>query len=182
MILTNDEDLAKKVNSAVFPGMQGGPLMHIIAAKAVAFGEALPPEFSAYARAVVDNAEALGEVLELGFDLVSGGTDNAFAPGRSAAKEAHRQPGRERIEPRPHDDQQERRAVRSREADRDLGDSLGSPAGTTRGFGVAEFHTMNVGRRGARRPGRERRGGYAAVEARVKAEAIALCRRFPIYA
>ena len=76
LILTNDEELAKKINSAVFPGMQGGPLMHVIAAKAVAFGEALQPEFSAYARAVVENAKAMGEVLaSSGFDLVSGGTD-----------------------------------------------------------------------------------------------------------
>src|SRR5215470_1069341 len=75
-ILSNDEGLAKKLNAAVFPGMQGGPLMHVIAAKAVAFGEALRPEFKAYARAVVENAKALGEVLSTsGFDLVSGGTD-----------------------------------------------------------------------------------------------------------
>src|SRR5712675_276268 len=76
MVLTNDEALAKKINSAVFPGMQGGPLMHIVAAKAVAFGEALQPEFRAYARAVVENAKAMGEVLSAaGYDLVAGGTD-----------------------------------------------------------------------------------------------------------
>jgi len=76
MILTNDEAIAKKVNSAVFPGMQGGPLMHIVAAKAVAFGEALQPEFRAYARAVVDSAKAMGQVLSsAGYDLVAGGTD-----------------------------------------------------------------------------------------------------------
>src|SRR5947207_5471984 len=76
MILSNDEALAKKINSAVFPGMQGGPLMHIIAAKAVAFSEALQPEFRAYARAVVENAKAMGEVLSAsGYDLVAGGTD-----------------------------------------------------------------------------------------------------------
>src|SRR5690606_9077692 len=76
MILTNDPEIAKKVNSAIFPGLQGGPLMHIIAAKAVAFGEALRPEFKAYAKAVVENAAALGDVLKAsGYDLVSGGTD-----------------------------------------------------------------------------------------------------------
>src|SRR5262249_2408072 len=76
MILSNDEELGKKVNSAVFPGLQGGPLMHIIAAKAVALGEALRPEFKAYARSVIDNCRAMGEVLNAaGFDLVSGGTD-----------------------------------------------------------------------------------------------------------
>ena len=76
MVLSNDEEIAKKINSAVFPGLQGGPLMHIIAAKAVAFGEALAPEFKAYARAVVENAKALGEVLNrAGYDLVPGGTD-----------------------------------------------------------------------------------------------------------
>src|SRR5262249_31715580 len=76
MILSNDQQLAKTINSAVFPGMQGGPLMHIIAAKAVAFGEALRPDFRAYARAVVENAKALGEVLSAaGYDLVAGGTD-----------------------------------------------------------------------------------------------------------
>ncbi len=76
MILTNDEDIAKKVNSAIFPGIQGGPLMHVIAGKAVAFGEALRPEFKTYAQAVVANAKAMGEVLNrAGLDLVSGGTD-----------------------------------------------------------------------------------------------------------
>ena len=77
MILTNDEDLSKKMNSAVFPGLQGGPLMHVIAAKAVAFGEALKPEFKTYAENVVNNAKALAACLrETGLDIVSGGTDN----------------------------------------------------------------------------------------------------------
>ncbi len=77
MILTNDEALAKKINSAIFPGIQGGPLMHVIAAKAVAFHEALQPDFKTYAHAVVANAKALAETLKSkGFDLVTGGTDN----------------------------------------------------------------------------------------------------------
>ena len=87
MILTNDEDIAKKINSAIFPGIQGGPLMHVIAAKAVAFGEALQPEFKVYAKNVIDNAKAMGEVLvNAGFALVSGGTDTHLILRRPAAR------------------------------------------------------------------------------------------------
>ena len=91
MILSNDEALAKKINSAVFPGMQGGPLMHIIAAKAVAFGEALAPEFKTYARNVVENAKALGEVLaSAGFDSRLRRHRHASPAGRPAAQETNR--------------------------------------------------------------------------------------------
>ena len=183
MILTDREDLARRINSAVFPGLQGGPLMHVIAAKAVAFGEALRPEFKAYARAVVENAKALGEVLSAsGFDLVSGGTDTHLLlvdlrPKKLTGNRAEKALGRAHITTNkngvPFDP--EKPTVTS-------GIRVGSPAGTTRGFGVAEFRT--IGRLMAEvLDGLAGNGedGNAAVEARVKAEAIDLCRRFPIY-
>ena len=115
MILTNDEDIAKKINSAIFPGLQGGPLMHVIAAKAVAFGEALRPEFKLYARAVVENAKALADTIAAGgYDIVSGGTDNHLMLVDLRPKSAHRQGRRGGARARPHHLQQERRAVRSR--------------------------------------------------------------------
>ena len=182
-ILTNDEALAKKINSAVFPGLQGGPLMHVVAAKAVAFGEALQPEFKAYARAVAENAKALGEVLSTsGFDLVSGGTDTHLLlvdlrPKKLTGNRAEKALGRANITTNkngvPFDP--EKPQVTS-------GIRVGSPAGTTRGFGVAEFQM--IGRLmakvldGLAANGEE---GNAKIEAEVKAEAIALCRRFPIY-
>jgi glycine hydroxymethyltransferase len=183
MILSNDEALAKKINSAVFPGMQGGPLMHIIAAKAVAFHEALQPEFRAYARAVVDNAKALGEVLaSAGYDLVAGGTDTHLLlvdlrPKKLTGNVAEKALGRAHITTNkngvPFDP--EKPTVTS-------GIRIGSPAGTTRGFGVAEFR--QIGRLMAEvLDGLAANGedGNAKVEAKVKAEAIALTERFPIY-
>ena len=184
MILSNEEDLAKKINSAVFPGLQGGPLMHIIAAKAVAFGEALRPEFRAYARAVVENAKALGEVLNAaGYDLVSGGTDTHLLlvdlrPKKLTGNVAEKALGRAHITTNkngvPFDP--EKPTVTS-------GIRLGSPAGTTRGFGIAEFR--QIGRMMAEvLDGLATSGeaGNARLEAKVKAEAIALTERFPIYA
>ena len=184
MILSNDEALAKKINSAVFPGMQGGPLMHIIAAKAVAFGEALAPEFKTYARNVVENAKALGEVLaSAGFDLVSGGTDTHLLlvdlrPKKLTGNVAEKALGRAHITVNkntvPFDP--EKPTVTS-------GIRIGSPAGTTRGFGIAEF--QHIGRLMAEvLDGLAANGeaGNAKVEAKVKAEAIALTQRFPIYA
>jgi len=184
LILADDEELGRRINSAVFPGMQGGPLMHIIAAKAVAFGEALAPEFRAYARAVVDNAKALGEALSsAGYDLVSGGTDTHLLlvdlrrkglTGNVAEKalgRAHITVNKNTV---PFDTAKP--TVTS-------GIRLGSPAGTTRGFGIAEFRL--IGRLvaevldGLAANGEE---GNAEVEAKVRAEAIALTRRFPIYA
>jgi glycine hydroxymethyltransferase len=183
MILTDREDLAKKINSAVFPGMQGGPLMHVIAAKAVALGEALRPEFKAYARAVVENAKALGEVLSAsGFDLVSGGTDTHLLlvdlrPKKLTGNRAEKALGRAHITTNkngvPFDP--EKPTVTS-------GIRVGSPAGTTRGFGVAEFRS--IGRLMAEvLDGLAANGedGNAAVEAKAKAEAVGLCHRFPIY-
>ena len=183
MILTNDEDLAKKFNSAIFPGIQGGPLMHVIAAKAVAFGEALRPDFKIYIKSVVDNAKALGETLvSNGFALVSGGTDSHLMlvdlrPKKLTGNKAEKALGRAHITCNkngiPFDP--EKPMVTS-------GIRLGSPAGTTRGFGVAEF--QEVGRLiaevldGLAKNGE---GGNATVEAAVRAKAMALCAKFPIY-
>jgi glycine hydroxymethyltransferase len=142
-ILTNDEELAKKLNSAVFPGMQGGPLMHVIAAKAVAFGEALHPSFKLYARNVVENAKALAETLKArGLDIVSGGTDTHLMlvdlrKKRLTGKVAEAALGRAHITCNkngiPFDP--EKPTVTS-------GVRLGTPAGTTRGFGIAEFRLV----------------------------------------
>jgi glycine hydroxymethyltransferase len=183
LILTNDEAIAKKVNSAVFPGLQGGPLMHAVAAKAVAFHEALQPSFKAYARGVVENCKAVGEVLaSSGFDLVAGGSDTHLLlvdlrPKKLTGNRAEKALSRANITTNkkgvPFDP--EKPAVTS-------GIRIGSPAGTTRGFGVAEFRA--IGRMiadvldGLAANGED---GNARVEAKVKAEAIALCERFPIY-
>ncbi len=183
LILTNDEEMAKKINSAVFPGIQGGPLMHIIAAKAVAFGEALRPDFKVYARAVVENAKVLAETIKAsGFDIVTGGTDNHLMlvdlrPKKLTGAKSERALGRAHITCNkngvPLDP--EKPWVTS-------GVRLGTPAGTTRGFGAAEFR--DVGRMVsevltaiAQTPD----GTAPLVEERIKQEAIALCRRFPIY-
>jgi glycine hydroxymethyltransferase len=184
LILSNDEALAKKINSAVFPGLQGGPLMNIIAAKAVALGEALQPEFKTYARAVVDNAKVLAETIKAGgYDIVAGGTDNHLLlvdlrPKSLTGKASEIALGRAHITCNkngvPFDPQKP--FVTS-------GVRLGTPAGTTRGFGTPEFH--EVGKLivdvldGLARNGD---AGDAQVEHRVREAAIALCNRFPIYA
>jgi glycine hydroxymethyltransferase len=183
MVVSNDEDIGKKINSAVFPGLQGGPLMHVIAAKAVAFREALAPDFKLYAQRVIDNAKALGETLvKGGVDLVSGGTDTHLMlvdlrPKKLTGKAAEIALGRANITCNkngvPFDP--EKPMITS-------GIRLGSPAGTTRGFGVAEF--QSVGNMitevldGLAANGDE---GNGEVEARVKKRAIELCERFPIY-
>ncbi len=183
LILTNDEELAKKINSAIFPGLQGGPLMHVIAAKAVAFGEALRPEFKLYARAVVDNAKALAETIaSAGYAIVAGGTDNHLMlvdlrPKKLTGRAAEAALGRAHITCNkngvPFDP--EKPMVTS-------GIRLGTPACTTRGFGTAEFR--RVGELivevldGLARAGEE---GNGVVEADVKARAQELTRRFPIY-
>lgn len=183
IILTNDEDLAKKFNSAIFPGIQGGPLMHVIAGKAVAFGECLQPDFKAYIQNVIDNAKAMGEVLvNAGFALVSGGTDSHLIlvdlrPKGLTGNISEKALGRSHITCNkngvPFDPAKP--MVTS-------GIRLGSPAGTTRGFGVSEFR--DIGRMIAEvLEGLSRNGeaGNGAVESKIKAEATALCRRFPIY-
>ena len=183
IILTNDEALAKKFNTAVFPGLQGGPLMHVVAGKAVCFADAMKPEFKLYAQAVVDNAKALASSLqEHGLDIVSGGTDNHsmlvdLRPKQAKGKHAEIALDRASITCNknniPFD---------TEKAMLTSGIRLGTPAGTTRGFGIAEFR--QIGRmiadvvEGLRKNGAE---GDGQIEARIKAEAEALCARFPIY-
>jgi glycine hydroxymethyltransferase len=183
LILTNHEDLAKRIDAAVFPGLQGGPLMHVVAAKAVALGEALHPAFRTYARAVVDNCQAMGQVLlEGGYALTTGGTDTHLVlvdlrPKRLTGNVAEKALGRAHITCNkngvPFDP--ERPTVTS-------GLRLGSPACTTRGFGVADFR--EVGRMivevldGLAANGE---AGNGPVEAKVKQAAMELCARFPIY-
>ena len=184
MILTNDEAIAKKINSAVFPGIQGGPLMHVIAAKAVAFGEALQPSFKNYAKNVVANAKILSaRLIKNGLDIVSGGTDNHLmlvdlrpknATGKraeSALSRAHITCNKNGI---PFDP--EKPFVTS-------GVRLGTPAGTTRGFGKAEFDEIGElisevldGLKAANSD-----EGNAAVEAHVREKVQALTERFPLY-
>jgi len=183
MILTNDEEIAKKVNSAIFPGIQGGPLMHVIAAKAVAFGEALRPGFKSYQAQVVKNAQALAdELMKGGLDIVTGGTDTHLMlvdlrPKGVKGNATEKALGRAWITCNkngiPFDS--EKPTITS-------GVRLGTPAGTTRGFGEAEFR--QIARwiievvDGLAASGED---GNAAVEARVRAEVEALCKRFPIY-
>ncbi len=183
MILTNNEDIAKKVNSAIFPGIQGGPLMHVIAAKAVAFGEALRPEFKAYAGQVIANAQALAdELMKGGLDIVTGGTDTHvmlvdLRPKGVKGNATEKALGRAHITCNkngiPFDP--EKPMVTS-------GVRLGTPAGTTRGFGVAEFRQIGAWIvevvDGLAANGEE---GNAEVEAAVKAKVEALCKAFPIY-
>jgi glycine hydroxymethyltransferase len=184
LILMNDEEIARKINSAVFPGLQGGPLMHAIAAKAVALREALQPSFKLYAKAVVENARALAECLKInGFDIVSGGTDNHLMlvdlrPKNATGKRAEAALGRANITCNkngiPFDP--EKPFVTS-------GIRLGTPAGTTRGFGIAEFRQIGDyitevldGLKIANSD-----DGNAAVEAAVRKKVLSLTERFPIY-
>jgi glycine hydroxymethyltransferase len=183
LILTDDEDLAKKINSAIFPGLQGGPLMHVIAAKAVAFGEALTPEFKAYAEAVVANAKALAAPIKAGgYALVTGGTDNHLIlvdlrPKGVTGKAAEAALGRAHITCNkngvPFDS--EKPTITS-------GVRLGSPAATSRGLGVAEFAEIGAliveTLDGLAAAGES---GNAATEARVRDGVAELTRRFPIY-
>src|SRR5437588_10609435 len=181
-ILTNDEELAKKINAAVFPGLQGGPLMHVIAAKAVAFDEALRPAFKLYAKNVVANAKALAETLKSrGLDIVSGGTDTHLMlvdlrPKRLTGKVAEAALERAHITCNkngiPFDPQKP--AITS-------GIRLGTPAGTTRGFGIAEFR--QVGGMIAQVLDALAAAGAdedAAAEAAVRDEVKRLVARFPI--
>ena len=183
MILTNDEALAKKFNSAIFPGIQGGPLMHVIAAKAVAFGEALRPEFKTYMRQVRANADALADqLIKGGLDIVTGGTDTHvmlvdLRPKKVTGNITDAALGRAHITTNkngiPFDP--EKPTVTS-------GIRLGTPAGTTRGFGEAEFREIAdmivevVDGLAANGP-----DGNGAVEEAVKAKVATLCARFPLY-
>ncbi|MDR3506403.1 MAG: serine hydroxymethyltransferase [Caulobacteraceae bacterium] len=182
MILTNDEGLAKKINSAVFPGLQGGPLMHVIAGKAVAFGEALRPEFKIYAQNVMDNAKVLADALfAAGLNIVSGGTDSHLMlvdlqPKGVSGKAAEASLERANItcnkneipfDPKPP-------TITS-------GIRVGTPAGTTRGFGAVEFrqigHWIGEVVDGLARDKKDN----TVVEAKVREEVLALTARFPIY-
>ena len=183
MILSNDLELGKKINSAVFPGLQGGPLMHVIAGKAAAFAEALRPEFRLYQKAVRDNARVLAETLkEAGLDIVSGGTDCHLMlvdlrPKRVTGKAAEASLERAHITANknaiPFDP--EKPAITS-------GVRLGSPAATTRGFGTAEFREIglmiNEVLEGL---GHSNDGANLTAEAAVGARVRALCARFPVY-
>ncbi|MDH4398713.1 serine hydroxymethyltransferase [Sphingorhabdus sp.] len=183
MIMTNDEAIAKKINSAVFPGLQGGPLMHVIAAKAVAFGEALRPDFKTYAAATIANAKVLAATLhKRGANLVSGGTDTHLAlvdltPLGISGRDA--------------DEALERAAITCNKNGipndplppvKTSGIRVGSPAGTTRGFGAVEFreigHMISDVLEGLRQKGEH---GDPAVEAGVRLRVRELCSRFPIY-
>src|ERR1700757_2294835 len=183
MVLTNDEAIAKRINSAIFPGLQGGPLMHVIAAKAAAFGEALRSSFQTYARAVVENCKAMGEVLRAsGYDLVTGGTDTHLIlldlrPKKLTGNVAEKSLGRANITCNkngiPFDP--EKPTVTS-------GVRLGTPAGTTRGVGVAEFRQIGemlvevldaLSQKGADED--------AQVEAGVREKVKRLTTRFPVY-
>ena len=182
IIMTNDEEIAKKINSAVFPGLQGGPLMHVIAGKAVAFGEALQPDFKRYIGKVVANARALGEVLVAGgVDLVTGGTDNHLLlvdlrpmglKGNTTEHALERAGFTCNKNGIPFDD--EKPTVTS-------GVRLGTSAGTTRGFGETEFRRIGTLILEVLEGLRANPGGDAAVERRVRAEVSALCKEFPIY-
>jgi glycine hydroxymethyltransferase len=183
VVLTNDAEIAKKINSAVFPGLQGGPLMHVIAAKAVAFGEALRPSFKIYAKNVVENAKALAETLKsAGYDITSGGTDTHLMlvdlrPKRLTGKVSEVALGRAHITCNkngiPFDP--EKPTITS-------GIRLGTPAGTTRGFGVAEFKQVGdmiaevldvLSQKQAEED--------SLVEATVREKVKTLLQRFPIY-
>ncbi len=182
MILTDDEALAKKFNSAVFPGLQGGPLMHVIAAKAVAFGEALRPEFRTYQRAVIDNARMLAETLmEQGCGIVTGGTDSHLLlvdlrPKRLTGKAAEASLERAHITANknaiPFDP--EKPAITS-------GIRLGTPAATTRGFGVAEFREIGLMINEVLDGLQTSNSDNAAAEQAVAKRVQAMCARFPIY-
>jgi glycine hydroxymethyltransferase len=183
MILTNDEEIAKKVNSAIFPGIQGGPLMHVIAAKAVAFGEALRPEFKDYQAQVIANAQALADqLMKGGLDIVTGGTDTHLMlvdlRPKGVKGNATKRRSAARISPAT------RTASPStpRKPTITSGVRLGSPAGTTRGFGEAEFRQIGDWIvevvEGLAANGED---GNGATEAKVAAEVLELCRKFPVY-
>jgi len=183
VVLTNDAEIAKKINSAVFPGSQGGPLMHVIAAKAVAFGEALQPSFKAYTQQVVANAKALGAVLKAGgLDLVTGGTDNHLLlvdlrplglKGNQTEVALERAGITCNKNGIPFDD--EKPTITS-------GIRVGTAAGTTRGFGVAEFEEVGRLMLDVFNSLKTNPAGDAAVEASVYARVKALTARFPLYA
>jgi glycine hydroxymethyltransferase len=183
MILSNSPKLGKKVDAAVFPGMQGGPLMHVIAAKAVAFGEALQPEFKLYARRVIDNARALADALQShGMNIVSGGTDSHLMVVDLTPKDVTGKAAEDSLERAGITCSRSTIPFDPRPPMLSSGVRLGTPAGTTRGFGAAEF------RRVAQMIAEVVEGlatngveGNSAVEGKVRADVLELTGRFPIY-
>jgi len=181
LILTNNEDISKKINSAIFPGIQGGPLMHTILAKAVAFGEALKPEFKTYSKNVIDNAKILAQtLLEDGFDIVSGGTDSHLIlvdlrPKGIKGNDAEKILGNANITCNkngvPFDP--EKPTITS-------GIRLGSPAGTTRGFGQAEFQMIGSYICEVLNSLQSEGDNKNTIE-EVKSKVLTLCKKFPIY-
>jgi glycine hydroxymethyltransferase len=183
IILTNDEDLAKKFNTAVFPGMQGGPLVHVIAAKAVAFADALKPEFKAYAAQIVKNSRALAESLAAnGLRIVSGGTDNHLMLVDLTAKDVTGKAAEKGLDRAWLTCNKNGIPFDKRSPFVTSGVRLGTPAGTTRGFGEEEFRTVGALIAevvdGMARNGDE---GDGQIEARVRGQVEELCARFPIY-
>ena len=183
IILTNEEDLAKKFNSAVFPGMQGGPLMHVVAAKAVAFGEALRPEFKTYAKNVVENARALAaSVEEHGLRIVSGGTDNHLMLVDLTAKDVTGKAAEKGLDRAWLTCNKNGIPFDTRSPFVTSGVRLGTPTGTTRGFGPEEFRKVGAliaeVVEGLSRNGEE---GDGQVEERVRAQVEELCQSFPVY-
>ena len=182
MILSRDADLGKKINSAIFPGLQGGPLMHVIAAKAVAFGEAQQPEFKTYARTVVENAKALAETLKAsGLDITTGGTDTHLMLVDLRPKGAKGKPTEHALDRAAITCNKNAVPFDTEKATITSGVRLGAPAGTTRGFGPAEFREIGklivevvdaVGKK---------EDGDAQVEQSVARRVGELCERFPIY-
>ncbi len=183
MILTNDLEIFKKINSAIFPGIQGGPLMHVIAAKAVSYGEALRPEFKLYAKAIVDNARVLADTLKAGgADIVSGGTDSHIVLVDLRPKNVTGNITEEALERAGITCNKNAVPFDPAPPMVTSGVRLGTPAGTTRGFGVAEWKLIGeyiievldgLAANGA--------DGNGAVEKSVKAKVAELCKRFPIY-
>jgi glycine hydroxymethyltransferase len=182
LILSNDLDLGKKINSAVFPGLQGGPLMHVIAAKAVAFGEALKPEFQAYASQIITNAQALAAAVKAGgFDLVAGGTDTHVVLVDLRPKDLTGKASEAALERAGFTCNKNGVPFDPKPPATTSGVRLGTPAGTTRGFKAEEFSWIGRkivevldGLKGTP-------DGNPDVEKRVREEVRALCTRFPIY-
>jgi glycine hydroxymethyltransferase len=182
MILSNDEDLGKKINSAIFPGLQGGPLMHVIAAKAVAFGEALLPEFKVYSQQVVDNAKVLAKTLiDGGFAITTGGTDNHLMLVDLRPKKLNGKISEASLEHAGMTCNKNGIPFDTEKPTITSGVRLGTPAATTRGFGTAEFRQvgeMIIKVLDALAANPQNNG---AVEQEVRKEVSALCKRFPIY-
>jgi glycine hydroxymethyltransferase len=182
MILSMDEELGKKINSAIFPGLQGGPLMHVIAAKAVAFGEALKPEFKAYSQQVIDNAKVLAKtIIDGGFAITTGGTDNHLMLVDLRPKKLNGKISEASLEHAGMTCNKNGIPFDTEKPTITSGIRLGTPAATTRGFGTAEFRQvgeMIVKVLDALAANPQNNG---AVEQEVRKEVSALCKRFPIY-